>query len=132
MRVIPEVCVPPPPRMFIHAARSSAAHLVPNHRTDRHALWGLMDTQQESTVMQQLEKFWAGVRADGFWECPVAHVREHIREVVTVARRDHMQPERLLPSVKESWRSLPELRQATDPERVTRLHDTIIRICIEE
>jgi hypothetical protein len=83
-------------------------------------------------MMQAIEKLWDGMRAEGFWECPAVNVRKYMHDVVEAAHHEQITAEHLIPQLKDSWRSLPELRKASDWQDVSRRHDSIVRICIEE
>ena len=59
-------------------------------------------------------------------------LRRAIRLVCREARREHLRPEQLIVAVKQTWYSLPEIRELSSGDARTALLDHVVRLTIDE
>ncbi|HYD53653.1 MAG TPA: hypothetical protein VEA99_13540 [Gemmatimonadaceae bacterium] len=83
-------------------------------------------------VLEAIDALWAVVRAREFDTTELAPLRPPMRRLAVAGRAAGLHSERVVLLVKESWRSLPEVRRGIDrPMDVERL-GRLVSLCIDE
>jgi hypothetical protein len=83
-------------------------------------------------VLDALDALWSELRMVGVEGIRVEPLRPSVGRVTVTARSVGLYPEKLLWLLKESWRSLPEVRRARNRHATEEVLARLVTMCIEE